>query len=460
MGGQIENLGGGGSRTVGASSCIVAEETREVRDLGKGFIWTSSDREGTFAHEIGHLFGLNDQYCSLEAGSRDSRCNSAADLNPLLPELGCDPKAKSGQNVCCGKAAGFKKECSEAGYEVCCLGNKVGGGRSLMSGGGPNKVGFDTNELKQIANALGCGSNTAEISGDSGLVFRLENAIKSKHPSADRKWAETVVKHAKYKTPENAALIAAIIEKETNGAFIADPSAGIFDSIGKIIGASNSLGCMQVQKANAEQIARETGRNPDNVASDLRTMDGCIFYGSKYIEKVLDIYAKDGKINPSVVPILAAGYNANKYAPRNAAFQEQINDVLGTKAIQQTTGRLIKIPAPLINDPGPTESAIRKIVGRNRDINLDSSQTRLSDNQIRDDLSFYQFDPRFESTQTYIEIKKAWQSKFGKDQSYATIPQIKEDNLIYSDVDVPQYAADVKKYYQEYCSILGCAFTT
>ena len=284
------------------------------------------------------------------------------------------------------------------------------------------------------------------------LVSRLENAIRSKHAptvqasviqgnnyNAARQWAETITKYSKNK--ENAALIAAMIEKETLGEFAADPYIGIGETLGKWVGATDSLGCMQVQKANAEQIASENGRNPLKTTDELKTIDGCVFYGSKYLDKVLDIYVEDGKISSVNVPVIAAGYNADKYAPRNAALQEQINDLLGARTLS-TTGLLLRDPEPDIKNPGPTEASIRKIM-------------RLTDEQIRNDLK-KQKEPGFESTATYTEIKKAWKARFGREPVYASVPQLREDNWISHDIDVPGYAADVLNNYKEYCRLIGC----
>src|SRR3989338_5653845 len=215
------------------------------------------------------------------------------------------------------------------------------------------------------------GTGTGAASSAS-FTTSLENAIKSKHagksPQELKQWAETIVKYSRNK--ENAALIAAIIEKETLEEFAADPYIGIGETVGKWIGATDSLGCMQVQKANAEQIARETGRIASKIASELRMIDGCVFYGSRHVDKILGGYG--GKINSGTVQFIASDYNSGFFKSRNAALQEQINDLLGAKVLS-TTGLLIADPEPDIKNPGPTEGSIRKTV-------------RLSNEQIRNDL--------------------------------------------------------------------------
>jgi len=85
-----------------------------------GFIWSQPNADLVVAHELGHYFGLADEYCSVAAGG-PSPCNSADSPNFLGTDLGCDP-APDG---CC-------EHCD--GYSVCCKGNQNPlGGRCIMS---------------------------------------------------------------------------------------------------------------------------------------------------------------------------------------------------------------------------------------------------------------------------------------------------------------------------------------
>ena len=78
------------------------------------------------AHEIGHVQGLGDEYCSQAAGSTDTRCNTGSPpapppVNWLGSDLGCDPAVGS----CCDACTGIN---------VCCEGNaNPHGGRCVMS---------------------------------------------------------------------------------------------------------------------------------------------------------------------------------------------------------------------------------------------------------------------------------------------------------------------------------------
>jgi hypothetical protein len=95
------------------------------------------------AHELGHNFGMEDEYCSNPAGSVDCRCNdgdqnycentagdgaATGDVNWLDAALGCNPAG----SPCCNWDAGHN--CGTRNYGVCCRGNtNAGGGRCVMS---------------------------------------------------------------------------------------------------------------------------------------------------------------------------------------------------------------------------------------------------------------------------------------------------------------------------------------
>lgn len=116
-------------------------------------VWANENYIGykhVMAHEIGHIFGLEDEYCSNQAGSTDCKCNdggsslwqqycllelSGPDPNPLGSTLGCDPTGALDPDTgfpCCN----FDNDhlCSNVNYGVCCYGNKNAyGGRDIMS---------------------------------------------------------------------------------------------------------------------------------------------------------------------------------------------------------------------------------------------------------------------------------------------------------------------------------------
>jgi hypothetical protein len=88
---------------------------------GGGFLWAQTGGV-TMTHEIGHSFGLADEYCSQIAGSNKNDCGQNADsINFLGADLGCDPRADQG---CCD-------DCGDD--QVCCDGNAYQIGRCIMA---------------------------------------------------------------------------------------------------------------------------------------------------------------------------------------------------------------------------------------------------------------------------------------------------------------------------------------
>jgi hypothetical protein len=111
---------------------------------GRDVAWVIKTYDSIAAHEIGHFYGLEDEYCSNQAGSTDSRCNDAneswwkgeriihpTDINYLGIDLGCD----SYIGDCCSNCSkGNNPFDPNSDYFACCEGNiNSKGGRSIMS---------------------------------------------------------------------------------------------------------------------------------------------------------------------------------------------------------------------------------------------------------------------------------------------------------------------------------------
>lgn len=90
-------------------------------NTGGGFIWTQTNHVAILTHEVGHYFGLSDEYCSVQAGGPAPCNDTATSINFLGSDLGCDPNVGG----CCSACTS---------YSVCCQGNRNDlGGRCIMS---------------------------------------------------------------------------------------------------------------------------------------------------------------------------------------------------------------------------------------------------------------------------------------------------------------------------------------
>jgi len=121
------------------------------RSDGADTVWGFTDFESVTAHELGHIYDLEDEYCSNQAGATDGRCNdgdsqndgsATGDINYLKGSLieDCPPDGSddSTGNPCCTFYDDLFwdawRNCSTTTYGICCLGNKNSeGGRAIMS---------------------------------------------------------------------------------------------------------------------------------------------------------------------------------------------------------------------------------------------------------------------------------------------------------------------------------------
>jgi parallel beta-helix repeat protein len=136
-------------------------------------IWVTTTYDSVLTHEIGHLYDLEDEYCSNQAGSPDSRCNDGdiqgdgsltGDVNYLDVSIpfDCPPNGtndNTGQH-CCNYGANYN--CAprptpwgnDGGYHLCCFGNKHtagSNGRCIMSfADAPEPRKFDNHDINHL----------------------------------------------------------------------------------------------------------------------------------------------------------------------------------------------------------------------------------------------------------------------------------------------------------------------
>lgn len=108
---------------------------------GSGIVYVEKDYPEVTAHELGHEFGLRDEYCAfLPPSPNVDICGPEAYPNPLSISYGCD--------VTGGCCWGYNI------YGPTCFGNKnSAGGRSIMSfAGAPGPRAFDIPSIEHLKN--------------------------------------------------------------------------------------------------------------------------------------------------------------------------------------------------------------------------------------------------------------------------------------------------------------------
>jgi len=115
-------------------------------NLGGGFIWNETGNVEILAHELGHSYGLADEYCSQEAGGSTQCAGGPATARPRINFLGsdllCDPR--NGNGCCTDCGADPVNFPGQGNYHICCQGNQnPANGRCTMSfAGATNPRGY------------------------------------------------------------------------------------------------------------------------------------------------------------------------------------------------------------------------------------------------------------------------------------------------------------------------------
>ena len=163
---------------------------KEGQSNGANTIWVTNSSSIITAHELGHIFGLEDQYCSNQAGSNDTRCNDGDIQNdgPLTGDISwltstlpfnCPPDGSDDSTgaKCCNY--NITHLCSIVDYGACCRGNfNSSGGRSTMSfSDAPGPRGFDDIELAYLGNIpeLQCKPSSTLSGGVTPQTDSLDN---------------------------------------------------------------------------------------------------------------------------------------------------------------------------------------------------------------------------------------------------------------------------------------------
>ena len=176
--------------------------------------------------------------------------------------------------------------------------------------------------------------------------------------------------------------------------------------IGEKLNPITTLGSMQVHISYAKDHKRQSG-NIAELRTDLYSQYGGLYYG---IHRLMMYPAQYDK------PIYRfADYNSGMYSSRNAAVQSMLNDL--TAAELSLDGDLL-----LYNKNGNPRA--EKSESERELINVFAANNVLiTPRQIRADLK-REKEKKFETTQTYKAVTELYETKIGKKQFYAMMPEV------------------------------------
>jgi hypothetical protein len=188
----------------------------------------------------------------------------------------------------------------------------------------------------------------------------------------------------------------------------ADLGASLFDT--RDFAERNPVttaGSMQVSVRFAEEHARKLRRDPALVRDELYTRGGGLLYGTAR----LWLYDADYEL----ALYRFADFNAGFYASRNAAFQEQLASLTGTKLALD--GDLLAYDAlgEVKSDATRTMAAI--------DTFREEFAPALSSSQVRRDARLEKT-ADFEKTKTWAAVRRAYAEHRRKTAQYARLPEL------------------------------------
>jgi hypothetical protein len=231
------------------------------------------------------------------------------------------------------------------------------------------------------------------------------------------------------------------------GTFEALTLAGkLFD--GRDLGELNPIttaGPMQVNVRFAEALARERHADVSRVRDSLYTRPGGVFYGTANLFATQASYPR--------LLYRFADYNAGPFASRNAAVQDQLNQL--NQASRPGSIKLV-LDGDLLaygkdgaikDDDTQSMAALRSF--------RDRYAPNLSDRRLRKD-AMLEKTQSFEQTDTYSAIKTAFATKFHRPAPYAVLPQvILESPKLSRKLSTAWFAQAVDRRFQSCLSTAG-----
>lgn len=202
------------------------------------------------------------------------------------------------------------------------------------------------------------------------------------------------------------------------------------EGIDERINPITTLGSMQVHIDYA-RAHRRSNMSDRTLRADLYGQYGGLYYG---IHRLMVYKADYDK------PLYRfADYNSGMYSSRNAAFQQRISS-LSKQKIDIDGDLLLYDGSSPLSKKSQTETVLIKL--------LAAAPTPISERQIRSDLK-KEKTRSFEDTQSYRAISEMFKKKYGRDPSYAIMPQVVISGPKLSrDYNTNWFATRVDKRYQ------------
>lgn len=177
------------------------------------------------------------------------------------------------------------------------------------------------------------------------------------------------------------------------------------EGIDERVNPVTTLGSMQVHIDYA-RANRRSNMSDRTLRADMYSQYGGLYYG---IHRLMTYKADYDK------PLYRfADYNSGVYSSRNAAFQQRVASLSGTK-IDLDGDLLLYNNGDPASKKSQSETALIKL--------LATAPTPISERQIRQDLKKEKHRD-FEGTQTYRAINEMFKKRYKKDPSYAIMPQV------------------------------------
>ncbi|MEF9957254.1 MAG: DUF1615 domain-containing protein [Acinetobacter sp.] len=176
--------------------------------------------------------------------------------------------------------------------------------------------------------------------------------------------------------------------------------------IGEKMNPITTLGSMQVHINYAKEHKRQSG-NIAELRNDLYTQYGGLYYG---IHRLMEYPADYDK-----AIYRFADYNSGMYSSRNAAFQSMLNSLTKTEISLDGDLLLYTKDGDVRATLSQSEKELIAVFAQNNVL--------VTPRQIRSDLK-KEKEQSFENTQTYLAVKKLYQSKTQKEPMYAVMPQV------------------------------------